>query len=154
MEENLARLIDVVTADLAHPIVSRAIRAEYDVPFLDPFRDCPQSSAGQPSSDFRLVGVLRQVDGNELLIECSPFVRQFLRQVLVDAEVGADEVPGEAFRRINALLSQHNSVVAFDGLHTNRTFPVRSSCIMPCLNWRTLASFASRIATCASMSLR
>ena len=36
--------------------------------------------------------------------------------------------------------------------HTNRILPVSNSCIMPCLTWRALASFASSAAIYASMS--
>src|ERR1035437_8820817 len=122
MEKNLAGLVGVITADFAHTIPTTSIRAEHDVPLLDSFRDRPQSSTRQPCADFRFVGVLCEVNGNELLIEDSPFLRQLVRQVLVDAEVCADEVPGEAFRCVNALLSQHDSVVAFPRRHANRTF--------------------------------
>src|SRR2546422_10764234 len=38
--------------------------------------------------------------------------------------------------------------------HTRRILPVNSSCIMPCLSWRALASFSSSAATSASMSVR
>src|SRR5262249_62053601 len=38
--------------------------------------------------------------------------------------------------------------------HTRRVLPVNSSCIMPCLSWRALASFSSSAAISASMSLR
>ena len=41
-----------------------------------------------------------------------------------------------------------------DVAHTNRILPVSSSCIMPCLMLRALASFASSAAISASMSLR
>ena len=41
-----------------------------------------------------------------------------------------------------------------DVAHTRRILPVRSSCIMPCLSWRALASFASSAAISASMSER
>ena len=41
-----------------------------------------------------------------------------------------------------------------DGAHTRRILPVRSSCIMPCLRLRALASFASSAAISASMSER
>src|SRR5215510_2108641 len=37
--------------------------------------------------------------------------------------------------------------------HTRRILPVSSSCIMPCLSWRALASFSSSAATSASMSV-
>ena len=36
-----------------------------------------------------------------------------------------------------------------DGAHTSRILPVSSSCIMPCLSWRALASFASSAAISA-----
>ena len=41
-----------------------------------------------------------------------------------------------------------------DGAHINRLLPVSSSCIMPFLIWRALASLASSAAISASMSLR
>ena len=41
-----------------------------------------------------------------------------------------------------------------DVAHINRILPVSSSCIMPCLIWRALASLASNAAISASMSLR
>ena len=41
-----------------------------------------------------------------------------------------------------------------DVAHTSRILPVSSSCIMPCLMWRALASFASSAAISASMSER
>jgi hypothetical protein len=34
---------------------------------------------------------------------------------LIDAEVGSDEAPGEAFCCVDALLSQHDSEVGFTG---------------------------------------
>ena len=38
--------------------------------------------------------------------------------------------------------------------HINRILPVSSSCIMPCLMWRALASLVSNAAISVSMSLR
>jgi hypothetical protein len=45
-------------------------------------------------------------------------------------------------------------IVTLANCYTNLTLPVSSSCIMPCLTWRALASLFSRAAIWASMSLR
>ena len=42
----------------------------------------------------------------------------------------------------------------YESAYTNRMRPVSSSCIMPCLMWRALASRDSSSASSVSMSLR
>src|SRR5712671_5617716 len=87
--------------------------------------------------------------GDELLVKRPPILHQFVGEVLRDAEVGADEVPGEALIGINALLSEHDAVITF---HINLVLPVSSSCIMPCLRARVFSRRCSNTVNSASMS--
>ena len=118
MEENLAWLVAVVTAYFAHTILSRTIRAQHDVPLLNSFGDRPQSSTCQPSSDFRLVRVRRQVNGNELPIEGSPFFWQLVGQVLIDAEVGSQ--PGSSCQTWSDTATARKSMLGMGRLDAAR----------------------------------
>jgi hypothetical protein len=52
-----------------------------------------------------------QVHGDELLVEHTPFIRQFVAQVLRDPEIGSDEIPLKALPGEDTLLAQHNAVI-------------------------------------------
>ncbi len=71
----------------------------------------PQSRACQPRTDLGLVRVCGQKDRDELLVERPPFLWQFPGEVLVDAEVCADEVAGETLLGVDTLRAQHDAVV-------------------------------------------
>src|SRR5262249_15124823 len=66
---------------------------------------------------------------------------------------GPSSLPSQSplLRLLRPCLSSGLTVAGYRG---NRILPVRSSCIMPCLTWRALASFASSPAISASMSER
>src|SRR5258708_36850839 len=73
---------------------------------------------------------------------------------MVKTEICTNGVPGEALRRVNSHPSQHDPVVVLHGLHTNRTFPVTNSCIIPYLIRRALDSLAPSASISTSISER
>jgi hypothetical protein len=56
MEENLAWLVAVVTAHLAHTILSRTIRAQHDVPLLNSLETVHKGPHASPAPILLLSG--------------------------------------------------------------------------------------------------
>ncbi len=149
MEENLARFVVVIAVDFSDPILTRSVRTQHHITPLNPFGNRPQCAAGKSSPDSCFVWVCGHKDGDELLVERARILWQFLSQVLVNAEVCADEVAGKALFGVNASWSQHDAVITF---HKSRILPVSSSCIMARLRSRVFSRRCSNVPNSASMS--
>jgi len=87
------------------PLGAGAVRAENHVAFPNALSDCPLRAAGKTSADLGLVGVACEKYRDELFVKRAPFVGKLVTQILHDAEVGADEVFGEALLGKSALLA-------------------------------------------------
>jgi hypothetical protein len=94
--QDLAGSIRVAPGNLPNAVTAGATVAEHDVAFQHPLGNGPHCSTREPRRDSRLVGPLFQVDRDEFLVERTPFIGQPSGEVLVDAEVRADETAGEA----------------------------------------------------------
>jgi hypothetical protein len=92
VRKSFGSLIVIKAVYFTHTILTRPVGTKYHVTLLNAFRDRPQCPAGQPRAYLSFVGMGAKINGDELLVKSAPLLRELGCQVLVNAEVGPDEI--------------------------------------------------------------
>jgi hypothetical protein len=87
------------------------VGTEQSVAGLNSLADGPKVAAGQPSRDPGFFRLVFEIDRDIRLVEITPLLGQFTRQVLLNVEFRSDESTGKTFLSMNAIFSQKDTIV-------------------------------------------